>query len=181
MTIIGMELRGADVSRREIVGIVAPYDRPTYLVADPGGEVLARGAFTKSITERPTRIPLFLNHNHDTIYGYSASWDDGPGELRAVFKVRDDDAGTKILIDASEGYLPGMSIDFRPIQSRRRGDGVRVISEAKLAGVSLVTVPAYDDAQVLATRSADAPRIDVAAMFGPRPDVDLSPVPRFWG
>ena len=180
MSIIGMELRAADVSKREIVGVVAPYDQVTHLVTDPGGEVLLRGAFTKSITERPTRIPLFLNHDHGVIYGFSASWSDGPTELTGVFKVRDDDAGTKVLIDASEGYLPGMSIDFKPVQAKRRADGVMAVREAKLAGVSLVTIPAYDSATVLATRAAARPKLDIAKLFGPAPHVDLSPLPPFW-
>ena len=124
MSIIGMELRAADVSKREIIGVVAPYDQVTHLVKDPGGEVLMRGAFTKSITDRPTKIPLFLNHNHDMIYGFSSQWDDGPSELAGVFKVREGDAGDQLLIDARDGYLPGMSIDFHPVQAKRRGDGV---------------------------------------------------------
>ena len=180
MSYIGMEFRGADVSKREIVGVVAPYDQVTHLVKDPGGEVLMRGAFTKSITDRPTKIPLFLNHNHDTIFGYSASWDDGPTELTGVFKVRDGAAGDQLLIDASEGYLPGMSIDFHPVQAKRRSDGVVAVREAKLAGVSLVTIPAYDAAQVVATRAQTFPLIDISKLFGPRPEIDLSPLPPFW-
>ena len=180
MSYIGMEFRGADVSKREIVGVVAPYDETTHLVKDPGGEVLARGAFSKSITDRPTTIPLFINHDHGAILGFSSSWDDGPTELAAVFRVRSGAAGDTILQDAAEGLWPGMSIDFAPVQSKRRSDGVVVVREAKLLGVSLVTIPAYEGAKVLATRAAEVKRVDVAAMFGPAPIVDLSPLPPFW-
>ncbi len=184
MSIIAMELRLADVGRREIVGVVAPYDQVTHLVPDPGGEVLMRGAFTKSITDRPTKIPLFLNHDHGVIYGFSSAWEDAADKLVGVFKVRDGDAADQLLIDARDGYLPGMSIDFKPVQSKRRSDGVVVVREAKLAGVSLVTIPAYDAATVLATRAADFKpiprRIDVAKMFGPAPIINLSPLPPFW-
>ena len=181
MSIIGMELRAADVSRREIIGVVAPYDETTHLVKDPGGEVLARGAFTKSITDRPTRIPLFINHDHGAIHGFSSSWDDGPTELRRrVQGPQTARPATRSCIDAAEGYLPGMSIDFAPVQSKRRSDGVVVVREAKLLGVSLVTIPAYEGAKVLATRAADFKRVDVAALFGPAPEVDLSPLPPFW-
>ncbi len=177
----GSIYRGADFGSREIIGVVAPYERVTRLVADPGGELIARGAFTKSITERPTKIPLFKNHNHAEIHGWSTRWDDQPTELTGVFHVRDGADGDKLLIDAKEGYLPGMSIDFRPMKSRRNADGVVVVTEAKLAGVSLVTVPAYDDAQVLATRAAEEPdEFDVSKLFGPAPIIDLSPMPPFW-
>ncbi len=177
MSYFPMELRNADVTRREITGVVAPYDTVTRLVSDPGGERLARGAFTKSITERTTRIPLFLNHDHSVIYGFSATWADAPTELTGTFKVREGDAGDQLLIDARDGYLPGMSIDFAALQATRGKDGVRVVREAKLAGVSLVTIPAYDDSQVLSVRAAADPvqRLDVAAMFGPAPVIDLSP------
>lgn len=182
MTTIGMEMRGADVERREIVGVAAPYDETTALVADPGGEVIAPGAFAKSIAERGSRIPLFLNHDHKAIHGFASHWEDGPLELLGVFKVRADAAGDQLLIDARDGYLPGMSVDFQPVQVKRRADGVRIVREAKLHGVSLVTIPAYQGARVLATRAAtEIELIDVSAMFGPRPDIDLSPLPRFWG
>ena len=180
MSIIGMELRSADVGKREIVGVVAPYNQVTHLVADPGGEVLLPGAFTKSITERATKIPLFLNHDHAVIYGFSSQWTDSPTELTGVFKVRDGAAGDQILADARDGYLPGMSIDFKPVLFKRRADGVVAVREAKLPGVSLVTIPAYEGAAVLGTRAADRPKLDIAKLFGPAPVVDLSPLPAFW-
>ena len=180
MTYLGMELRAADVAKREIIGVAAPYGQVTHLVADPGGEELARGAFTKSITERATRIPLFLNHDHGTIYGFSRSWEDTATELTGVFGVREGAAGDQLLADARDGYWPGMSIDFQHLQARRSSDGVVRVREAKLLGVSLVTIPAYEAAQVLATRAAQPQRVDVAALFGPAPTVDLSPFTPSW-
>ena len=38
-----------DDAERRIVGVVAPYDETTYLVPDPGGERIMRGAFKRSI------------------------------------------------------------------------------------------------------------------------------------
>lgn len=188
MSIIGMELREADWGRREIIGAVAPYDEVTHLITDPGGEVLLRGAFTKSITERADKIPLFLNHDHGTIHGFSTHWQDSPTELIGVFKVREGDAGDKLIIDARDGYLPGMSIDFARVQFKRRRDGVVAVAEGKLLGASMVTIAAYEGGKVLATRSvapvetraAEVKRIDIDALFGPAPVIDLSPLPPFW-
>jgi len=176
---VPMELRSADPVKREITGVVVPYDTKTYLVRDPAGERIARGAFNKSIAQRPTKIPLFLNHVNTEIHGWSTEWDDQPNALIGRFKVREGEAGDRILIDAHEGYLPGMSIDFQPLVSGRDSDGTRVIRDAKLCGVSLVTIPAYDDARVLETRHA-SPVIDVANLFGAMPNVDLSPFDMEW-
>lgn len=189
MNTIPMELRAADVSRREIVGEVIPYDTTTYLVRDPNGEQIARGAFAKSISERRSRIPLFVNHDHSLIHGLSTEWHDEPGSLLGTFKVKEGSAGDQILADARDGYWPGLSIDFAPVITGRDRDGVGIVKEGKLLGVSLVTIPAYDTARVLATRAADITgepdeptftRIDVAALFGPAPEIDLSPIARFW-
>jgi len=176
---VPMELRSADLTKREIIGAVVPYNTKTYLVRDPAGEAIARGAFTKSITQRPTKIPLFLNHDNSTIHGWSKEWTDTPDSLIGLFGVREGDAGDRILIDARDGYLPGMSIDFQPLVSGRDSDGTRVIRDAKLCGVSLVTIPAYDDARVLETRHAAAP-VSVASLFGDMPVIDLSPFDMDW-
>ena len=43
-----------------------------------------------------------------------------------------------------------------------------------------MTIPAYDRAQVLATREAEEAVFDMSKLFGPRPEIDLSPMPPFW-
>ena len=46
---LAMEIRSVDDAERRIVGVVAPYDETTYLVPDPGGERIMRGALQGSI------------------------------------------------------------------------------------------------------------------------------------
>lgn len=176
---LDMEIRGVEVSRREIVGRVAPYDQTSYLTGDPRGERLLRGCFAKSIRQRGDKIPLCLGHDHGrAAIGLSRSFvEDGDG-LLGVFAVRSDARGDEALADVRDGYLPAMSVGFAPIPaSTRRGkDGAREITEAALHEVSLVVVGAYDGARVLATRAAvQIP--DLAAMFPPAPRVNLSPLP----
>ena len=56
---LAMEIRSVDTAERTLVGVVAPYDQTTYLVADPGGERIMRGAFNESIRPaRQTRCPV---------------------------------------------------------------------------------------------------------------------------
>jgi HK97 family phage prohead protease len=61
--------------------------------------------------------------------------------------------GDETLNDVREGYLPAMSVGFRPVQTRRGTGGVTEVVEAQLVEVSLLPIGAYDGARVLALRS----------------------------
>ena len=68
---LAMEIRSVDLEERTLVGVVAPYDEVSYLVPDPGGERIMRGAFAKSIRQRSDKIPLHDNHGTDRRLGIS--------------------------------------------------------------------------------------------------------------
>jgi hypothetical protein len=175
-----MEIRGVDEDARTVVGRVAPYDETTYLVPDPSGERIARGAFGKSIRERETKIPLFVGHDHKgAAIGLSVQWSDDDAGLVGSFRIKPGPAGDETLADVRGGFLPAMSVGFKPVEVRRGRDGAAVVTQAKLLEVSLVGVGAYDGAQVLATRSAE----HLAALLEPftnPPTVDLTPFDTPW-
>jgi HK97 family phage prohead protease len=176
---LAMEIRNVDVEQRTITGVVAPYDSTSYLVPDPAGERIMRGAFGKSIRQRETRIPLCLNHDHSGAVGMSTSWVDGDDGLTATFRVREGERYDTVLTDVRGGFLPGMSVGFVPLVRTRGADGVVEIREGKLMEVSLVLIAAYDGAQVLAVRAAE--RIhELLKPFENPPAVNLSPVPNWW-
>lgn len=181
MDTLAMQVRGVDEPRREVTGIVAPYDETTYLIADPRGERLRRGCFAKSIRERGSRVLLCVGHQRDTAaVGRAEAWEEGPDGLRGTFRIRDDQKGDEVLTDCREGYLPAMSVAFAPTRRTTGQDGVVEILEARLHEVSLVAVGAYDGAQVLAVRSPAEVRADLAHLLAPfqnPPRVDLSPLP----
>jgi HK97 family phage prohead protease len=179
---LSMEIRSVDIPERSISGIVAPYDETTYLVMDPSGERIKHGAFTKSIRQRETRIPLIVGHDHGHrrgAVGFSRSWTDTADGLAAVFGIRADAVGDEVLEDVKSGYLPAMSVGFEPLTRTRAANGVLEVREAKLMEVSLVIVGAYDGAKVLAARTM----VDIGALLAPfanPPAVDLSPVPNWY-
>lgn len=174
-----MELRGADVAERTISGVVAPYDEVSYLVPDPAGERVMRGAFDKSIGQVGHRVRLFIGHdNRNAAIGHASDWVNGAEGLSAVFTVSAGPRGDQALEDVKADLYGGLSIGFRPIRVTRGRDGVREIREAALGEVSLVGVPSYDGARVLAVRAADLGA--VLAPFANRPVVDLSPIPAVW-
>jgi HK97 family phage prohead protease len=175
-----MELRAVDPDARTITGVVAPYDETSYLTPDPAGERIGRGAFAKSIRQRETRIPLCVAHDHKKAAGFSRSWTDDDGGLSAVFAVRSGAFGDEVLDDVRGGFLPSLSVGFVPLVQRRAADGVVEVREAKLMEVSLVLIPAYQGAAVVAVRAA-AQLDELLAPFANPPVVDLSPFTPPWG
>jgi HK97 family phage prohead protease len=171
-----MELRDVNPSQRLVIGIVSPYDETTYLAPNPNGERIRRGAFAKSIRQRGTKIPLHRNHDRNLRFGLSRSFTEEAGGLLGEFVVNPGDAGDRLLEECRDGYLPAMSAGWLPLSVGRGGDGVSEVTEAKLVEVSLVGLPAYEGAQMLAVRSAQN-LDDLLAPFRCRPDVNLDPIP----
>ena len=177
MTELLMELRRVDQAERVIVGVVAPYDEVSYLTPHAEGERIMRGAFTRSISHRRQKgIPLLKNHDTATVMGYSTAFDDGSDGLVGTFKVNAGDIGDQFLDEVRDGYMNAMSVGFRPVKSDRGDAGVREVREAQLVEVSMVGVPAYAGAKMLAVRRAQN-LDDVLARFLNRPAVNLEPLP----
>lgn len=172
-----MELRRVDPTERVIVGIVAPYDEVSYLTPHIEGERIRRGAFARSISHhRRAGIPLLRNHDLTTVMGYSQSFADEDDGLVGTFRINEGDQGDALLTDVRNGYLNGLSVGFQTVQSARASDGVREVTEARLVEVSMVGLPAYEGAGMLAVRNAQS-LDDILAPFLNRPDVNLDPLP----
>jgi len=169
MTELAMEIRAVTETERTIVGVVAPYDETTYRV--PGGERIRRNAFARSIHLRGHKIPLYVNHQHDAVMGWSRSFEDGPDGLVGTFAVNAGARGDSFLEDLRNGYMGGLSVCFTTVHAERAADGVTELTEARLEEVSAVGMPAYEGAALLSVRAA------VPVEFPPRPEVNLQPIP----
>ena len=177
---LAMEIRSVDVETRSVVGVVTPYDEVSYLVPDPGGERIIRGCFAKSIRQRADKIPLHENHSTAYRMGMSRTFDDGTDGLVGMFGINEGDRGDKMLDDLHHGYYGGMSVGFQPLVATRGDDGVREVREAKLMEVSVVGMPAYKGAGIIAaTRSAES-LDDILAPFRNPPVVNLEPIRPLW-
>jgi uncharacterized protein len=172
---LAMEIRSVDADRRQVVGIVAPYDEVSYLTPDPNGERILRGAFRKSIKERSAKVPFLRNHDQTRKLGTSIRFADDPTGLVGEFQIVGGDHGDMLLDDLRNGCLDAMSVGFQPVRASRGADGVREVNEARLVEVSVVAIPAYTGAAVLAVRNAQN-LDDLLAPFRNAPPVDLSPV-----
>ena len=110
----------------------------------------------------------------------SRNFTDGDDGLVGMFGVFDGDRGDQLL-DRSlrHGYYGGMSVGFQPLVATRAADGVREIREAKLMEVSVVGMPAYEGAGIVAVRNAEN-LADLLAPFRNPPAVNLEPIPQLW-
>ncbi|MEI9989917.1 MAG: HK97 family phage prohead protease [Rhizomicrobium sp.] len=124
-----------------------------FSVADGAGDVVAPGAFARSLKHRaPDRVRMLYQHHADEPLGvWEAIAEDGKGLYvrgRLNLEVeRARDVGSLI----AQGALNGLSIGFRAIRAKRdRATGQRVLNEIDLWEISVVTFPLLPGSEVTA-------------------------------
>jgi HK97 family phage prohead protease len=149
---------------RTVVGIVAPFDQVAR-VSDGGpayDECFVRGAFVRSISERGDRIKLLSQHDsRSNPLGRATLLREDAAGLYGEFRISATQAGDEALELLRDGALDAFSIGFSGISARRER-GVTVRTEVRIRECSLVSLPAYEGARVLAVRSADKPSLTIA-------------------
>ena len=163
------------VTNRTLRALAATYGR----VYDVGlfTETLHPGVFTKSIRESARALPLHLNHTHDNIpIGKVTEWQDTDAELRVLAEFDTRAEAMEAARLAEQGYLSGVSVGFLPLAERSRWDTTGAKPhvdryEARMLEMSLCSVPAYDDAAVVAVRSLGVPDLP-ATVVRPTPHLD---------
>lgn len=148
-----LELRDAD-GAHELEGLCVPYGVETRKVG-PRPERFAPHAFA-GITVAAAKIRL-VDENHARLgrrpVGVARALKDEESGLVGRFRFYDTPEGRSAYENVLAGTYGGLSIGF--IATREHFvSGVREITAAKLHHVSLVDEPAYDDAQIIAVRSA---------------------------
>lgn len=128
-----------------IEGYASVFGRP-----DQGGDVVAAGAYAKSLGKRSAGAVKML-------------WQHDPREPIGVWdEVREDATGLyvngRLLTEIARGReaaaligagaIDGLSIGYRTVRATKDDGGRRVLSELELWEVSLVTFPMLPDARV---------------------------------
>jgi len=163
-----IERSGTDGPLTELRGRAVPYgvwtSRGWYL------ESIAAGAFEKSINEAAaTGLPLHLFHDSETFpVGVSIGWDDRKDALYGAWRLDPGPEAQRAAELARDGMLAYMSVGHAPIRSAweyvatdnwnpdlgpEHMDRLTRI-EGRLVEVSLLTVPAFPQAQVLSVNGA---------------------------
>lgn len=152
-----LELRkGGD--GRTVFGILAPADQ-TAEIHEVGRTYLERfihGAWERTIRERGDRVKLMANHEHRRfpLGRWSLLREDTAG-LYGEGRISKTQAGDEALELIRDGALDAFSVGFQVVhEGVDPDDQARIILEAKLHEVSLVSFPAYEGAVLQGVRSA---------------------------
>lgn len=163
---------------RTITGIVVPFEREAR-VSDGGPsymEMFRRGAFTKTIAERGSRVKFLSQHDQrrNPLGRATLLREDATG-VYGEFQVSKTSAGDEALELVRDGALDSFSVGFAPVKHLKEGDTV-VRTEVSLREVSLVTFPAYEDARIAAVRHLSPDELAELAEYV-RDHIDLSATP----
>ncbi len=137
--------------KREIDLNVMPYNTETDI--GPYLERFAPGSFRDTLAKRGKRVKMLLHHDRSRAVGRAISWQDSASSLMMRFKVSKTREGDEALEQAADGTLEP-SVGFAPVKDRKQGKLIERLA-VQLYEVSLVALPQYEAAGVLAVRSED--------------------------
>jgi HK97 family phage prohead protease len=124
---------------------------------DSDGDIINRGAYTKTLQENAERIAFLYQHNMNQPIGKPLSMKEDEKGLFIEAKISDSSLGKDVKTMVSEGILKEFSVGFIPIKEDLQKD-VNYIKEIKLFEFSLVTLAANPLAKVTeykGTKSVD--------------------------
>ena len=112
---------------------------------DAGGDVIAPGAFARSLAEHSAPFPLLWQHRPDVRIGWVESVAEDKRGLRVTARIDAADGGAAAAL--KRGAVTGLSFGYRVRAGSRDGAG-RQLSDVQLFEVSLVTHPMQNAARV---------------------------------
>ncbi|GGK91427.1 HK97 family phage prohead protease [Deinococcus radiotolerans] len=147
--------------KAEAEGIVTAY-AAAFGNTDSYGDVIQKGAFIKTVSERKDKVKVLYNHDtwqHLPVGKPVSMTEDGYGLLTST-KMSQTQMGQDIYTLAQEGALDSMSIGYTAIKAEYPEDyrttGIyRVITELKLYEYSFVPFPANEGAIITGIKSGD--------------------------
>ena len=96
-------------------------------------------------------VPLNLSHDAMRAVAWQPGGGlelaDGDDALRMVAELPPIPAGDAALALVREGRANGLSIEFRAVRERREA-GLRVVEEAELRGIAIVSRPSYEASRI---------------------------------
>lgn len=145
---------------RTVFGIACPYDSPT-TIHEWGisyTESFTRGAFDEAIAS-PGKVKFLSQHNRaDQPLGRTLTLREDAKGLYGEFRFSNTRAANDVLELVRDGAIDGFSVGFSAISPRNSDilNGSHVVRTAvKLHEISMVTFPAYQDAQAAGVRSEE--------------------------
>jgi hypothetical protein len=146
----------ATLNRNQFEGYASLFGVP-----DGAGDVMAQGAFAKSLRARGlARIRMLYQHfAHEPIGTWEAIREDARGLYVRGSLVTDIERGRDVLALLRDGALNGLSIGFKTQRARRDPQtGLRVLQQVELWEISVVTFPLLEGSAVTAIGAKAARR-----------------------
>lgn len=129
-------------------------------VVDQGGDIIAPGAFKQSLNAA-RKVKMLYQHDPSAVVGVWNSLEEDAKGLRVSGKMLTTvKAGAEAYELVKAGAIDGLSIGYRTVKSMDR-NGKRVIMQAELWEVSLVTFPMNEMARIDAVKAADMSERDL--------------------
>lgn len=160
-------------------GLLSPYEG----LPDQTGDVVRRGAYDKTLHDTGGVLPLLLGHDKSKQIGV-VRLQDAPDGLFAdgILNLQTQlaqEAHSNLLFNLKNGMKSnGLSIGYKALQSFKRQDGVRVLTEIKLYEASYTLFPAAEQALIAAAKhGADSEFTEMIEAFGRRLNDAIRPAP----
>jgi HK97 family phage prohead protease len=144
-----MEVKDFDDELGTFVGFASVFGN-----VDLHGDVVEPGAFTKTIQERPT-VKILFNHNTNLPIGVGTLENHPHGLIIRARLNLGTQTARDVYSNLKAGVLDALSIGYDVVKSRVEG-GVRKLKELKLWEVSVVTIPANPQAQIIGVKQRTA-------------------------
>jgi len=128
-----------------------------YGVEDSYGDIIEKGAFTKTLQENP-EIPLLWQHDDSEVIGKGTVTEQGGKVMISAQLDMEDSTAQKAYRKIKNKMIKGLSIGFQSIKrtfGEENGRYIRRIQELKLMEVSIVTFPALAQAQIMQVKQRD--------------------------
>lgn len=135
----------ASASKREVTGVLVPFGVKGN--ASIGPIVYEPGSLEVHAERR--RVKLLVQHDDERPVGYLTDVQISDTEATGTFHLPAGAAGDVALSEAASGLRDAFSIGTEITEYAWADDGTLLAKAATLREVSLVSVPAYDDARVL--------------------------------
>jgi HK97 family phage prohead protease len=144
------EIQAADVERRIVSGLIAPYNEIGHTSAGP--IMFERGSLTYADA---TKIKLLMQHQQDKPVGRAISFSDSTEGVYGSFRLSMSTRGQDALTLAQENLVSGLSVGVDVTASKPMGDYL-LVTAAVLKEVSLVESAAFSSASVTDIAAARA-------------------------
>jgi hypothetical protein len=124
---------------------------------------IERGAFTKTLRERGSKVVMLWSHDPSRPIGKPISLTETVDGLEVVFRLSDTRDAREVATLIRDGVVTGLSIGFDPISWRMTPPATpgefatRILTEVRLMEVSVCAFPAQDAARLALSAVASLP------------------------